>query len=193
MVFQYRQRSANPSPSQGDNNTKRCQDTILCKTMTYFDLKGYCFLKVTHLHPCRQPTNVQNQSNFIDLDVSFCWTCFLWVSVSLCRLTSYSPPCPIEKDVLQRSQKALSVSPSTPFSHKYSFSQFFLYPHLLFLIDDGGASDSVSFSIFRIGKRASKSSFPVCLVCTCVRCHDNNEKVDNDLVSSSTEGWVWQQ
>ncbi len=44
MVFQYRQRSANPSPSQGDNNTKRCQDTILCKTMTYFDLKGYCFL-----------------------------------------------------------------------------------------------------------------------------------------------------
>ena len=50
MVFQYRQRSANPSPSQGDNNKKWCQDTILCKTMTYFDLKGYCFLKVTHLH-----------------------------------------------------------------------------------------------------------------------------------------------
>ena len=52
--------------------------------------------------------------------------------------------------------------------------QIFIFPVFLVptpsLLIDGGASesDSVSFSIFRIGKRASKSSFPVCLVCTCV-------------------------
>lgn len=126
-----------------------------------------------------------------------CTTQQSWVSLSLCRLTSRCPPCPIENDIWQRSQKAYLGSLVPCYSEILTFPIFHVHTSSLFSRWFTNISFFLHFQLHKSARSCASVSHLSIFGCTCVCGVLTTTKScwwqSLTAVSCSTEGWVRRQ